>query len=124
MMKLIPLSTELSVCKIQHPSAADWHGAFTALVSAGQELSLVCESRAAPADALAVEPGWRAFRIAGSLDFSMVGVLADISGALAAAGISIFAVSTYDTDYVLMKAANFSRGLAELQKKGYAVLAT
>ena len=119
-MELIPLDIELSVCKIREPSV-DWRGPFTALVNTGEELSLVCESGAVPADALAVEPGWRAFRIAGALDFSLVGVIAAISGALAAAGISVFVISTYDTDYVLLKAGDFSRGLEALRETGCAV---
>ncbi|MCL2544482.1 MAG: ACT domain-containing protein [Clostridia bacterium] len=122
-MELIPLDVTLSVCKIRDPGAVDWRGAFTALTRTGEELSLVCESGSAPADALAVEPGWRAFRVAGSLDFGMVGVIAGLSGVLAAAGISMFVVSTYDTDYVLLKAGDFARGLAQLQKMGYAVRA-
>jgi len=120
-MELIPLDMELSICKLRDPGAVDWRGAFTALTHTGEELSLVCESGSAPADALAVEPGWRAFRVAGALDFGLVGVIAGISGALAAAGISVFVVSTYDTDYVLLRAGDFPRGLAELQKAGYAV---
>ncbi|MCL2811425.1 MAG: ACT domain-containing protein [Clostridia bacterium] len=123
-MKLISLNIELSVCKIQDPSGVDWRGAFTALTSTVEEFSLVCESGAVPADALAVEPGWRAFRIAGTLDFGLVGVIAGISAVLAGLGISVFVVSTYDTDYVLIKAVDFCRGLTELQKRGYAVETT
>lgn len=70
-----------------------------------EELSVV-----APARALAgfdrVEPGWCAFRVAGTLDFAMTGVLADLSDALARAGISLFAISTWDTDYILVKRAD------------------
>jgi len=116
-MELVPLDVELSVCKIRDV-AVDWRGAFTALVQTGDELSLVCESASVPADAVAVEPGWRAFRIAGTLDFGMVGVIAGIAGTLAAAGISVFVVSTYDTDYVLMKARDFERGLEALTGRG------
>ena len=118
-MELTPLDVELSVCKIRDPSTVDWHGAFTALTHTGEEFSLVCDSGSAPADAIAVEPGWRAFRIAGTLDFGMLGVIAGISGTLAAAGISVFVLSTYDTDYVLTKAVDFPRALATLQKAGY-----
>lgn len=119
-MELIPLSVALSVCKVREP-IVDWRGPFTALVHTGEELSLVCESGAVPADALAVEPDWRAFRIAGALDFSLIGVIAGISGVLASEGIPVFVVSTYDTDHVLLKAVDFQRGLEALQKKGYAV---
>jgi len=119
--ELIPLSAAFSICKIRDAGAVDWRGAFTSLTHTGEELSLVCESGSVPTGALAVEPGWRAFRIAGALGFGLVGIIAGIAGVLAAAGISLFVVSTYDTDYVLLKANDFSRGLAELQKVGYAV---
>lgn len=120
-MELIALDWELSVCKLRDAARIDWSGGFACLCATGEEFSLVCESRAVPPGALAVEGGWRAFRVAGTLDFGMTGVIAGISAALAEAGVSLFVVSTYDTDYVLLRAGDFERGMAALQKKGYAV---
>lgn len=67
------------------------------------------------------EDGWRAFRAAGPLDFSLTGILAGIASVLAAAGIPIFAVSTYDTDYVLVKTERYEAALDALRAAGYDV---
>ena len=71
---------------------------------------------------LAREDGWRAFRIEGVLDFSLIGILAGISGILAENKIGIFVVSTYNTDYVLTKEESFERAMALLARHGYTVL--
>ena len=66
-------------------------------------------------------PGWRGFRIEGVLDFSLVGILAGLSAILAARKIGIFTVSTYNTDYILVKNGDFERALAALEEAGYEV---
>ncbi len=68
------------------------------------------------------EDGWRALRVKGVLDFSLTGILAKISGILANAKIGIFAVSTYNTDYILMKKENFEKALNVLSDAGYDIL--
>jgi uncharacterized protein len=93
-------------------------GELYAVTRTTDELSVVCEQTAAPADAT-VEPGWKAMVVAGPLDFSLVGILAAIADPLAAAGISIFAVSTYDTDYVLVKADQLDQAVAALRSAGH-----
>ncbi len=70
-----------------------------------QELSIVCEESAAPPGA-SVEAGWRAFRLAGPLPFDATGVLLSVVGPLAEARVPVFALSTHDTDYVLVKDAD------------------
>ncbi len=65
---------------------------------------------------------WSGFRVRGELDFSLVGILADLSRVLAAAKVGIFAVSTYDTDYILTKSTDFDRALDALQRAGHEVL--
>ena len=67
------------------------------------------------------DDGWRAFRVAGTLDFSLVGILSNISGALAENSIGIFAVSTYDTDYILTKEKNFAHALKVLEERSYEI---
>ncbi|RPH56121.1 MAG: ACT domain-containing protein [Chloroflexi bacterium] len=67
------------------------------------------------------EPGWACLRVAGTLDFSLVGILAGISSALAQAGISIFAISTFDTDFILVKESSLERACEALGAAGYAV---
>ena len=85
------------------------------------EISLVCESGCAPSNAVAVENGWKAFKISGTLDFGLIGIIAGISKILAAAGIGVFVISTYDTDYILMKEYNFDKGIGALKDNGYVV---
>ncbi len=118
-MKLEILPEEFSICQMDE-ACLPKSGVFF-LACTGQEISLVCESRALPAGSRKAEGGWRAFRVAGMLDFSLTGILAAISGALAAAGIPLFALSTYNTDYVLVKAAHFPPALACLREKGWEV---
>ena len=85
------------------------------------EISLVCPTERVPDSVTHREDGWRGFYIAGTLDFSLVGILAGISGILAEAIIGIFVVSTYNTDYVFVKEENLSAALDALNQKGYAI---
>ena len=120
-MKLEVLAPVFSVCRVDRLPAGALESEFCFVGRTDRELSLVCPQDAAPADALAREDGWRAFRVAGVLDFSLTGVLAGLSAALADAGVGIFAVSTYDTDYILVKAENLPRALAALRAAGYEI---
>jgi len=115
-MNIHKLEENFSVCKIQNISDADFSREFLFLSKTDEEISLVCETDFVPADATAVENGWKGFRIVGVLDFGMVGVIAQISAVLAEAGISVFVVSTYNTDYVFVKEENFERAVELLQK--------
>lgn len=93
--------------------------AFAALLSSS---SSVAADAGAPADGgVKREAGWRALRIAGVLDFSLVGILASVSSLLAAAGVSIFALSTYDTDYILVKSGSLAAAVAALSAAGHTV---
>lgn len=87
-----------------------------------QELSLVCRTQAVPELTVSREDGWKAFRVEGVLDFSLIGILAGISALLAEAKIGIFVVSTYNTDYVLTRQPDFERALETLRAGGYTVL--
>jgi len=95
------------------------------LVSVNQtadELSAVAPAEALdPAVFEKCEPGWRAFCVAGPLDFAMTGVMAELSQTLAAAGISLFAISTYDTDYILVRAADAQRAAQAWRASGHDV---
>lgn len=84
------------------------------------ELSIVCPELSVPAH-VRHEPGWRAFQVEGPLPFSATGILAAIAVPLAAAGISIFSVSTFDTDYVLVKDSDASPAAAALYASGHRV---
>ena len=95
---------------------------FFSLSATGSEISLVCESEKVPQGFTCREDNWRAFRVAGALDFSLVGVLAAISSALAEGGIALFALSTFDTDYILVKEKDRLAATAALKQKGYIVI--
>ena len=110
------LGLDFSVCRISGIDGVDFARGFVFLAKTDEELSLVCESAYVPEGALAVEPGWRAFRVEGVLDFGLVGIIAGITGALAGAGISVFVVSTYNTDYVLVKSRDFDRAMELLNQ--------
>ncbi len=91
---------------------------FFALTRTPDELSLVLPVDAAPAGCR-LSSGWRCLQVAGPLDFVLVGVLAGISACLARAGVSLFAISTYDTDYIFIQQADLARACAALQAEGY-----
>ena len=121
-MNLQALPQAFTVCQVPGVSQIDFTREFVFLSKTDEELSLVCETAFVPANAIAREDGWRAFRVCGVLDFSLVGILAKISGLLADQGISIYAVSTYNTDYLFTKAEVFDRALDALSRAGYAIL--
>ncbi len=79
----------------------------------GDELSIVCPEAAVPNDVRS-EKGWRAFRIAGTIDFALTGVLASVLEPLAEAKVGIFALSTFDTDYILVRANQLEQARAAL----------
>ncbi len=95
-------------------------GTFLSITRTPDELSIVCDQSEVPAS-IQAERDWRALRIKGTLDFSLTGILASIAGPLAAAGISIFAVSTFDTDYVLVKADRIDEAIGALEAAGHRV---
>ena len=121
-MNLQVLPQAFTVCQISDVSGVDFSREFVFLSRTDEELSLVCETSFVPANTLAREDGWRGFRVCGVLEFSLVGILAELSGILAKSGISIFAVSTYNTDYIFTKADVFDRAMAALSAAGYANL--
>ena len=121
-MELERLPDELSVCRLPSITAADLTLDFYFLAKTDQELSLVCRTADVPENTTHRTDGWRGFRIRGTLDFSLIGVLSRLSGVLAENGIGLFAVSTYNTDYILVQAGDFGRATNVLAAAGYTVL--
>src|SRR5262245_55974633 len=108
-----PLDGTFAVCHLARDAPLPaWlaDGPFVSLTRTADELSLVCRQEAVP-EGVRCERGWRCLRVAGTLDFSFVGVLASLLGPLADAGVSVFVVSTFDTDYLLVKQADFQRAV-------------
>ena len=120
-MKIEIMKERFCVCKIADLSEVDFSGELVFVAKTDEELSLVCERGRVPQNVTALEDGWKAFRVEGVLDFGMVGVIAKIAEIFARERISIFVVSTYNTDYVLLKEPDFERGIRLLQKSGYEI---
>ncbi|MBP5654681.1 MAG: ACT domain-containing protein [Clostridiales bacterium] len=121
-MELKVLPHALTVCKISDISDADLTSDLFFIGKTDEELSLVCPTDAVPADTIAREDGWRALRIEGILDFALIGILSKITGVLADNNIGIFAVSTYNTDYILVKEADLDKAVAALTVAGYSIV--
>ncbi len=122
-LTLIVFPDRLAVCKLA-PDAVlpTWAtGPFLSVTRTRDELSIVCLESVVPADVLC-ERNWRYLRVAGRLDFALTGVLASLLAPLAQAKISVFAISTFDTDYLLMPEKDVLRGLSVLEENGHRVL--
>ena len=112
---------KLAVCALgKDAEVPDWatRGAFHAIVRSPGELTVVCETALLPDDSRS-QKGWRCFSLAGPIKFTETGVLASLAVPLAAARISIFVVSTFDTDYVLVPGARLADAVRALESAGH-----
>jgi hypothetical protein len=100
----------------------DWAtlGSFSSVTRTDSELSIVCREENVPLE-IASERGFNRLCVAGPLDFSMVGILASVLDPLAAAGIAVFVISTFDTDYLMVRARDFERCVQALLRAGHQV---
>ena len=121
-MELKKLEYKLTVCKLSHVNDIDMSSEFYFIGKTDEEISLVCKTEDTPKNTIERDDGWRGFRIQGMLDFTLIGILSKISGILADNKIGIFAVSTYNTDYILVKEDNYERALGVLSAEGYTVI--
>ena len=122
MMEIKKIDHNFSVCQVEDYSLVNLTSEYSFIGKTDEEKSLVCITDEVPANVIQRDDGWKAFRIQGVLDFSLIGILAKIAAALADNGISIFAVSTYNTDYVLMKRENYQKALDVLKALGYMII--
>ena len=120
-MVIKKINGNFTVCKVTDYSQVNLDAEFCFTGKTDEERSLVCLTADTPSNTIEREDGWRAMRIEGVLDFSLVGILSKISGLLADARIGIFAVSTYNTDYILVKAEDEMKALQTLEAAGYQV---
>lgn len=118
-MELKALDLDLSVCKVTSADDIDLSCDFFFVGRTDEEISLVCKTCEVPANVSVRDDGWRAFRIQGVLDFSLIGILSKLSAILADNEIGIFAVSTYNTDYILVKKEDFAKAQKVLSEAGY-----
>ena len=121
-MEIKALTDLFSVCKVEDATQIDLSKNFCFIAKTDEEISLVCPTKNVPAVTSARDDGWRGFRIQGTLDFSLIGILAKISAILAEQRIGIFAISTYNTDYIFVKEENFAKALKSLAEHGYKVI--
>jgi hypothetical protein len=120
-MELKVIDIEFSVCKVSDFSEIDTGQPYIFTGSTDEERSLVCPTELVPGNTIERNDGWRAFRIEGVLDFSLIGILSKISTCLAENDIGIFAISTFNTDYVLTKENDFSKAIKVLELAGYTI---
>lgn len=116
------LNIHFSVCKVSDYTKIDLEQPFVFTGSTDHEKSLVCPTVLVPENYTEKDDDWMAFRIVGQLDFSLIGILARITKVLANNEIGVFAISTYDTDYVLTKAENYTNAIKVLQNAGYQMM--
>ena len=121
-MELKVIDKEFSVSKVSDFSEIDTGQPYIFTGSTDEERSLVCPTELVPGNTIERNDGWRAFRIEGVLDFSLIGILSKISTCLAENGIGIFAISTFNTDYVLTKENDFSKAIEVLELAGYIII--
>lgn len=116
------INHDFSVCKVPDYSQVDMESEYCFIGKTDEERSLVCITDCVPVNAIERDDGWKAFRIQGTLDFSLIGILSKISTILADHEIGIFAISTYNTDYILTKKENFEKAITVLSHAGYEVI--
>ena len=124
-LSLSILPPTLAICKLSPETRVpEWaqRGAFSAITRTPEELSVVCPAENVP-PGIRCERGWRCLKVGGPLDFSLTGVLASLALPLANAGISIFAISTFDTDYILVPDHDLERAVRALTQAGHHVQA-
>jgi hypothetical protein len=120
-LKLNLLFEKLAVCRLfPDNTLPEWAttGSFWSILRSDSELSIICFKELVP-DGIKCEAGWRAFKVTGTISFGLTGILASILNPLADAGISIFAISSYDTDYVLVKEENLEKTISVLTSAGH-----
>jgi len=121
-MEIKILDDNFSVCKVTDYSLVNLESKYCFIGKTDEENSLVCITDDIPANATERDDGWRAFRIQGILDFSLIGILSKISALLAENKIGIFAISTYNTDYILTKKEHYDKAIDVLLKAGYHIV--
>ena len=122
-LRLLHVPGSFAVCKLAVESPIpSWAttGSFFSVTRTADELSIVCSQDVVP-EGIVCERGWRCLRVAGSMPFTCVGVLASLTTAVAKAGVGVFAFSTFDTDYLLVKADDLQKAIAALREAGHDV---
>ena len=120
-LRMKAIGLDFSVCKVKDYSQIDLGQPFVFTGSTDEERSLVCPTAIVPKNTVERDDGWKALRIIGILDFSLIGILARISSILAENRIGIFAVSTFNTDYIFVKKNDFDKSIKVLEDVGFII---
>lgn len=121
-MEIKKIDRDFTVCKVADYSLVNLDTEFCFVGKTDEEKSLVCLTSDVPQNVTEREDGWKAFRIEGILEFSLIGILSRISEILAENQIGIFVVSTFNTDYILTKKENYQKAAAVLGNAGYVII--
>ena len=113
---------EFSVCQVEDYSFVNLDSEYSFIGKTDEEKSLVCITSEIPPNVIQRDDGWKALRIQGVLEFSLIGILSKIAAILADHSIPIFAVSTYNTDYFLTKKENYEKVIKALKNAGYKII--
>ena len=119
-MEIKKINQEFSVCQVEDYSFVNLDSEYSFIGKTDEEKSLVCITSEVPQNVIQRDDGWKAFRLQGVLNFSLIGILSKIAAILA--DISIFAVSTYNTDYILIKKENYEKAIRTLINAGYEII--
>ena len=122
MIEIKKIHQDFSVCKVMDYSLVNLNSEYSFVAKTDEEKSLVCITSDVPPNVIQRDDGWKSFRIQGVLDFSLIGILSKIAEILAENSISIFAISTYNTDYILIKKENYQKALDILEHSGYEIV--
>ena len=122
LMEIKKLNQDFSVCKVMDYSLVNLNAEYSFIEKTDEEKSLVCVTSDVPPNVIQRDDGWKGFRIQEILDFSLIGILSKIAEILAKNSISIFVISTYNTDYVLIKKENYQKALDILEHSGYEIV--
>ena len=116
------INQEFSVCQVEDYSFVNLDSEYSFIGKTDEEKSLVCLTSEVPPNVIRRDDGWKALRIQGVLEFSLIGILSKIAAILADHNIPIFAVSTYNTDYLLVKKENYEKAIQALEAAGYKII--
>lgn len=124
-LNLIILNETYAICRFKADSDfPDWisDSEFYSLTKTKDELSLVCQQNDSLSQAIEINKDWRIIKVSGPLDFSLTGIIAEISGILAENKIPVFTISTYQTDYFLVKGQDINKAIDSLKYSGYDII--
>lgn len=111
-----------SICKVENFSKVNFDDDFIFVAKTDEEFSIVCRESRYPINTLRCDKGWNMLKIDGELDFSLVGIISKISTILADNKIPVFVVSTFNTDYILIKDMYIKKTIEVLSKEGYEIV--